>query len=175
MGDRAAAERSFEEALERNPEQTVSLYRHTPEVVALFHQVQTRIRRAPVDLPPPPPPPVLPRRRLPLWGYAPFGIPQFRQGGALQGSLFLVAQLGSAAGSVALYAQIGGHWTEEEKASKNTLRVAAPWPLTLGFYGAWLGSHLEARRRWRRTPTVAPMPVVTFDRNTVRLTVASHF
>ncbi|MBA2320199.1 MAG: hypothetical protein H0V89_03500, partial [Deltaproteobacteria bacterium] len=83
--------------LQRDPTFPISPYHHSLEVIAQFELVRQRV----VDELPLAPPPEIPR--YPTWGYAPFGIPQLRQGKPVRGVLYLGGQALTAGASVGVF------------------------------------------------------------------------
>lgn len=164
QGDPAAARASFRRVLEAVPDYTVSPYHHGEDVRALFALVREQVQQEIASRPPEilPQPPVEPRRRrLPLWGYAPLGLPQFNQGRPGAGAAHLTVQSLFAAASIGSYTWIvvvnrnpEGHpfgWDEEKLARRvQTMRFGAQLPSTALFYGAWLISSLDGAGTWRR-------------------------
>ena len=135
-----------------------SPYHHGEDVRALFALVREQVQQEIAARPPEVIPlvPVQPtRRRLPLWGYAPFGIPQLGQGRVAPGVVHAAVQGVFVAASISSYTWIvvvnrspEGHplgWTEDQLARRvQTVRYGIQVPSTAIFYGAWLVSTLDA-------------------------------
>jgi tetratricopeptide (TPR) repeat protein len=151
VGRTADAKSAFNDVLALDPDFPISPYEHPMEVVGMFEMLRRGITR------PPPPPEVAPRKRLPAWGYLPFGAAQFRQGRRGQGIFYACLQGALAATSVGTFAHLhrinGGDfpssWSEQEVGRRVQLqRYAIQWPATIGFYAAWGASVYEGSRTW---------------------------
>ncbi len=169
-----AARAAFRWVLERDVAYTVSPYHHPAHVRAEFFVVQNEVKAelqaTQVGASPPPWEP----RPLPAWGYLPLGVPQFSQRRTGAGIAHLTLQVALGAGSLAVMQHIRtinpgpgvvDHprgWTGEEARSQvQRERYAVQWPLTVGFYGAWVASTLDARAYWRRSDRPRPNQVAT--------------
>jgi hypothetical protein len=162
-GDSDAARVSFRRVLLAEPDHVVSPYHHTEEVRAFFALVREAVRQEIAGAPPPPPEPVPRRPPLPVWGYAPLGVPQLVRGRTAAGVMHGGAQGGLLACSIATYVFIrranedplDGHpfnWTEAEVQARVPLyRRAVQWPCTAAFYGAWAVSVVDAGLEWQRS------------------------
>jgi hypothetical protein len=157
---------AFRWLLDKDPDYQISPYSHPIEVVAIFSTVRDQVRRSmgdvteqPQDIDP-----------MPGWGYLPLGIPQFRSGRPVVGTLFAGLQVGLTATSIGVYANLaylngafpeeqGNEWLpadhprgwamKDSQANTNRIRYAINLPLALAAYGAYIGSVFEARAHWR--------------------------
>lgn len=164
-GDTGSARETFRSVLLEDPEHTISPYHHSEDVRAFFALLRERVRKELAAIPvpePQPPPPVPERRRLPLWGYMPFGVPQLRQQRPVAGLGYAAAQGLFAAGSIGTYVWIvtvnrnpDKHplgWTEDQVGRRvQTVRFGAQLPLTAAFYATWGLSVLDGAGTWSRT------------------------
>ncbi len=162
-GESDAADLSFRWVLERDPEYPLSPYHHPVEVVGNFENVRSAVlAERSAELAPEPTEPLPPPspRPPPPTAYLPFGLPQFMTGRPVAGVLFGALQAGLGLASLAIYAQLDDvntssaqhplGWSDQQVAERvRNRRFLLQWPLTVGFYGAWVGSHAEARRAWR--------------------------
>ncbi len=152
-GDTSMAWDSFKTLLERDPTRQISPYYHPTDVIGWFEMVRRQVMQEAGPTVPPPPETI---ERMPAWGYAPFGIPQFRQGRPGRAAFYGTSQAVLGGASIGSWLYLEGlnqgdpeTQTEEEfNAMINTRRLFVQWPATFGFYAAWLASHLEARERW---------------------------
>ncbi len=164
LGSTAKADAAFAWVLEQDPTYPISPYHHPIEVVGRFEVVRSQVREA---LPPLEPPP---RRRYPAWGYAPFGIPQFRQGKPVRGGIYLATQATLAVVSIGGWIDYEianpppGEWSsnvygwEEQGATQRLLdrKYLIQWPSTFGFYALWTISVLDGQGTFRSVaPTTA--------------------
>jgi len=154
LDDRAGAWDTFEALLGHRPDVSMSPFNHPREVVHWFELVKQRVQQRP----PPPPEPVPPPPPLPAWAFAPFGAPQFVLGQNGRGVSFAVLQAslgGASIGTWIYLSRVNGpnhptKWTDAETRRRvNVIRYAVQWPATLGFYGLWAASLLDARHTWR--------------------------
>lgn len=155
LGDRPASWATFEGLLQGVPDASMSPLEHPIDVVRWFELVRDKVEQDRVPVPVPaiePPPP------MPIWGYAPFGIPQIAMGRTGRGAAFATLQTGFAAVSIWSYvrlSRINGtnhppQWPDDEVQQRvNIERWAIQWPATVGFYATWVISVFDARRTWR--------------------------
>lgn len=161
-GEKDDARESFRRILLENPEYAISPYHHTEDVRAYFALVRDAVEKERASLPPVPIPPPPRTPPLPWWGYAPLGIPQIGAGRTGRGAVYAGLQAGCAAGSIATSVVLGrvnrdplsGHpydWTPDQVQRRSTqLKYGVQWPLTLGFYAAWMVSVVDAGTSWKR-------------------------
>lgn len=167
------ARAAFRRVLEDAPDHTISPYHHAEDVRALFALVREQVQRERElrerlkPVPPPPPPPPLPiRRKLPLWGYAPFGMPQFRQGRPGAGTTYATIQGMFAAASLGTYVWIvannrdpekhPGGWDQETIRTRvQTMRWGVQIPSTAAFYATWGLSVVDGASMWSREQRAA--------------------
>jgi hypothetical protein len=170
-GDRAAADATFRLLLERDPGWRISPYEHPMDVVGAFEIVRASVQgensQRKTDRPIGPP--------LPWWGYAPLGVPQFKQGRIGAGAAFATVQLGLAATSVASWVWIDrlrpdrdadlDDATLQATQRARLIRGALNVPSAVAFYAVWGGSVLDAGLTHRREATkvevgwtIAPEP-----------------
>jgi hypothetical protein len=170
-GLKSKADTAFTWLLQQDPNFPISPYHHPIDVVGQFEVVRKQVRDAlppVVRLPPP---------RYPAWGYAPFGVPQLRQGKRVRGAIYLGAQATLAVASVGLWVDMAianpppGDWTGnpygwgEDGATDRLLdrKFRLQWPATFGFYGLWVISVLDGQSTFRAAHAgdagVARMPL----------------
>jgi len=182
LGDRAAAWRTFEHLLKRDPEQVMSPYNHPREVVHWFELVKQRVSQATAieDLPVLSPP----LRPLPAWGYAPFGVPQLAEGRTARGVRYASLQIGLGAASIASFLYLGAvndenhpaDWSDDEVVGRvNRVRYGIQWPTSIGFYVVWLTSHLDARRAWFRDQQAEITVGLAVDRSLATVGISARF
>jgi hypothetical protein len=170
-GEQSGAREAFRMVLLDAPEHVISPYHHTEDVRAFFalirDQVEAEIalRPAPVPVPVPPPTRV---PAMPVWGYAPLGIPQLASGRTARGILYGSSQIALAATSIGTFILVDranrspdGHpfnWTEAEVQRRvPVLRYGVQWPATTLVYSIWLFSVIDAAISWSRDhPRTAP-------------------
>lgn len=183
-GDVDVARTCFRRVLLQDPDYVVSPYHHGGEVRALFALVREEVKRelaasapdpvpepVPVPLPitPPPPPPVV-RHRLPMWGFAPFGVPQFRQRRPGAGAAYaatqgiaLLASVGSYTWLVTINREPSGHplgWQQDQvRRHVQTMRYGVQLPTTALFYGTWLLSVIDGAGTWKRDHRDHPVAI----------------
>ncbi len=168
-GDVEGATRSLEWLLTRHPDATVNPYHHDSKIVLLLDAARDGLRSR--EAPPPK------RRVYPWWGYAPFGVPQFKQGRVAEGVVFGVAQGVLVTASVASYYEITrfqGGWWSPRALSKNAdvadsyaqdrILYGVNLPSSLLFYGVWIGSVVAGHRVWAAPPAVSVSVSITPDR-----------
>jgi hypothetical protein len=157
--DSRFAEAPWAWLLGRDPDFPISPYQHPADVVGRFEILRGHIK---ADLAARPPPP-----KYPLWGYIPFGAPQFGQHEPVRGTVYLIAQLGFTAASIGMYAELvkanfpkGTEWPGEHPLGWPHNKVESwleertylvQWPTTLGFYAVWTASVLDGRSHWHHT------------------------
>jgi hypothetical protein len=173
------AEQLFKEILAIDREYPISPYEHPMEVVGMFEMLRRDTARPAA----PTPPPIPKLKRLPAWGYAPFGLPQFRQGKKAQGTIFAAAQAILAVTSVASYAhlqQINGQngavtWSEDvTKRRVTNERYLVQWPATIGFYACWGASIIQGGDQWRAEQKATPTAQI-LDVRSVQIQLSSRF
>lgn len=167
----------FNHVLTLDPDFPISPYEHPMEVVGMFEMLRRGITR------PPPAPAAEPKKRLPAWGYLPFGVSQFRQGRRRQGVFYACMQGVLATTSVVAFAHLhningGGFpasWSDQEVQRRVQLaRYGIQWPATIGFYAVWGASVYEGGRSWNSaTPATASRPTV--QREGLHLTLHYDF
>lgn len=163
-GDNFAAFTVFERLLERYPDQPISAFEHPTEVVDLFEtarrEVKQRLLAQQLTPPDPEPPLVVVIPPEPWWGYLPLGVPQLAQRQWAGGVTLGLVQLGFAAGSIVLFAEMatapggitgaeGGVDGSFEQVSFETMRIAQI-TLGAGFYATWGLSWGLGRNTWVR-------------------------
>jgi hypothetical protein len=163
-GQADAADAAFRWVLERESEYPLSPYHHPLDVVGHFEIVRKAVQEEEAQPEPeqgPPDPSQYRPRPPPVTSYLPFGVPQFAAGRPAAGVFFGALQAGLGIASLATYAQLDDvntssvqhplGWTEQQVSERvRNRRFFLQWPLTFAFYGAWIGSHAEARRVWRK-------------------------
>jgi hypothetical protein len=155
LGRTEESSAAFEKLFGWDLEYPVSPYHHPIDVVRNAERVRAQVKaiRAPLS------PPVLEKRRFPVTGYLPFGIPQMAEGRVGSGLAFGTAQVGLGVASIALFSQLNsvnvpsdGHpngWGAGQVANQvNQQRYALQWPVSILFYGSWMWSYSDARRHW---------------------------
>ena len=169
LGELDRSQKAWRLVLERAPDHPrLSPFAHPPEVAGEFEILRATVNREIADRPVPEPPAV------PAWTVLPLGIPQFTNGQPVRGVLYGALQVGLGAGSIAMFSHIEGKnvttdphpdgWSiEEQRRRLNTQRFAVQWPMTLGAYGFWLGSHLDARATWKREHAITTAVTWTPD------------
>ncbi len=154
-GHRAAAEAAFRRALQVQPDLRLSPYEHPLDVIGSFELVRASVRAElstrPVRVEPMPP-----------WGFAPFGVPQFKSGHRGRGVAYATLQSTFLAASIGSFIYIHGQVQRSEDPSLTIddrmaaydrhllVRNAVSIPTTLAFYGTWAASTLDAGIAWRR-------------------------
>ena len=158
LGDRERSLEAFQLVLTLQPNYQISLIDHDPDAVSLFQLAKVLERQrsqpaAPVSTPLAP--------TLPLWTFAPFGAPQFKNGRPIAGTTHAVLQVAGAAFSIGMFVHISKNWDRPYKTKDvkraNLLRFGVQWPATALFWGSYITSHLQARKRWKVAH--APTPV----------------
>lgn len=160
QGDDAAARALFRELLLDDPDQPVSPYEHPMAVIGLFETVRTAVR---TELQRPEGPPMV-KKRLPAWGYLPFGVPQFAQRKPAAGAVFAGAQALTLAVSIGMFVDLDRcrvpNWDEASCGRRDdaldTLRYGIQWPSTLAFYGLWALSAVDGSTTWSREAPEVP-------------------
>ncbi len=182
VGDDAAAKRVFRYILERDLQAAISPYRHPIEVVFLFNQVRDQVAAERsmeepevVTIPPP------------RWhAHLPLGLPQFAQGRPVAGAVYGLGQAALGATSIAMFVELrrlnqstDTHplaWTEDQIASGVAWRRwGAQWPATVGFYGLWAVSVIDARSHWRREHAPAQLGVLPAAGGRPGMTLVGRF
>lgn len=164
-GDRSAAESAFRSVLERNLAHQVSPYDHPTDVLWTFQSVRETIERERSQLVPSEPKP------YPWWGYAPFGVPQFKQKKPVRGAVYALLQSGFAAASVTAWVIIDDIQRDipdnadnvaEDPARQRAylVRDAIANPAAAAFYVTWAVSVGDGAISWRRAQR-APPPSIT--------------
>lgn len=163
QGRYEGAEAVWRWLLLRDPGYPISPYHHPIEVIGQFEMLRKQV----VDAIPPRLP--AEKVRYPAWGYAPFGIPQLRQGRGVRGGLYLGGQAVLAAVSVGAWIDLAlanpsrgpfpaDHpygWTQATATQRLLERkYALNWPTTFGFYGLWVVSILDGQATFRRDQPV---------------------
>jgi hypothetical protein len=152
-GDYEAASAAFREVLARNPEQPVNPYRHPPEVVGLYELVRQSVLRDREAAA------LRAVKPYPLWGYAPFGLPQFATDRPRRAAVYGVLQAGFGLASLASYAHLrytnNPDRVDPDDAAAHVQglqreRFFVQWPVTLGFYATWALSVADGRRTHAR-------------------------
>ena len=156
-GKSDVAESIFRELLSLDPQFPISPYEHPMEVVGIFEMLRRGYLRPAPDQP-------TGSKRVPAWGYAPFGVSQFRQNRRKSGALYAGAQAVLGITSVVSYVHLRQvnelgpppSWTEEQVQRRvRTQRYLIQWPATFGFYALWGASVVEGRRTWRDAQTAS--------------------
>jgi tetratricopeptide (TPR) repeat protein len=153
-GDRSEAEAAFRQVLEFNLDQRISPYDHPMDVIGVFELVREGVTTERRAVPPE-------RHPYPWWGYAPLGVPQFKQAQPVRGAFALVFQAGLAGASVGAWVAIDRLQipTDSElpldEAQRRAdraalLRSALSIPTASAFYLAWGASALDGGLTWRR-------------------------
>lgn len=165
LGRSDDARDAFRWLLRLDPGWPISPYAHPMEVIGEFELVRREVQeeldgRDPtlpvVTIPPTPP-----------WVWAPLGIPQFAQRRVGAGVAWGGLQLGLGAASIGMIAHLRfindgptrgdasphplGWDSKQVEREVQKRRYLIQWPLTFAFYGAWLGSSVDARRHWKRS------------------------
>ena len=152
QGDTEGAKQLFEQVLTDEPNYQIDRFRHPPDVCGHFEYVRTYI--VPIVTPPP-----LVIRPMPAAGYAPFAAYQFKYTTPKRWPIF-IGQLGFGIASVGLHGVLlaDRQWLEGDTDKQRQLqrRRAIQYATTVGFYGMWLWSGLDARRHWRLNMAVQP-------------------
>ena len=149
----------FRWLLERDPETPISPYEHPVEVVSLFDTVRASVKAQEASIRPQIPAPRA--GPAPLWTYAPFGIPQFKQRRPVAGALFGGLQIGLGVASIALARHIdfinvpaSEHplaWTPDQiRINVQGRRFFGQVPVTAAAYAMWGFSVLDAQGHRRR-------------------------
>lgn len=179
-GDLPAAEGIFRMVAQRVPDHRISPYDHPLEVVGAFEVARAAItaqRDQPVV--------EVRTRPLPWWGYAPLGVPQFRQQRPVRGALYATLQVGAAAASVGAWVAIDRSLRDFDtldEASQETARARAllqrdAWsiPTAVAFYVVWGVSVLDGGLTWRRDQAPPPMVSLTPQRGGAAIGIAGRF
>ena len=149
-GQSETAESIFRELLMLDPQYPISPYEHPMEVVGIFEMLRRSTLRPTPEIP-------QPVKRLPVWGYAPFGVSQFRQNRKKAGVLYASAQITLGITSIATYLHLRqinevnpppALAEEELQRRVRTERYLVQWPATIGFYALWGASVIEGRQTW---------------------------
>lgn len=168
-GDREGAEAMFRMLLTREPTTPISPYDHPDYIIGVFELVRGAVlaerSQRPVE-----------RVALPVWGYAPLGIPQFKQGHPVRGAIAATFQVGFIATSVASWVWIDSlvnTWegltdsppsAREDFPKALAIRGGLAIPSAALFYVTWGASVADGGMGWRRdhrpdlTLGVAPTP-----------------
>ncbi len=169
-GDRTGAEAAFRQVLEFNLDQRISPNDHPMDVIGVFELVREGVTTERRALPPE-------RHPYPWWGYAPLGVPQFKQGQPVRGAVALIFQAGLAGASVGAWVAIDRvqipanselPLDEAERRSERAalLRSAVSIPTASLFYVTWGASALDGGLTWRRAH---PIEIVGARRPAVQL------
>ncbi len=181
-GEQSAARQAFRAVLLDAPDHVISPYHHTEDVRAFFalvrEQVEAEIALRP-DPVPDPVPQLQPQRvpPMPVWGYAPLGIPQLATGRTGRGILYGSSQVALAATSIGTYILTRRvnrppgedhpfNWSADEVQQRvPLLRYGVQWPATTLAYGVWMLSVLDSAISWGRDhPRIAPNTTVRVRR-----------
>lgn len=163
LGDRERSLEAFQTVLTHQPEYQISLIDHDPDAVSLFQLARVLEKQKPAPIAPAPPTPAL-APTIPAWTFAPFGVPQFKNGRPVAGAAHAVLQAAGASLSVGMFVHISKNWDRPYKPKEvqraNLLRFGVQWPATALFWGSYLVSHLQARKAWKETQRLGP---IAFD------------
>lgn len=161
LKDQDNAWHAFRWLLKDYPDTPIQPALHPPEVVTWFEAARAEVKaEAASHQTVPPAIPVA--KPLPVWGYAPLGIPQFGQKQHARGALYATGQTAAAGVSIGVFVHLlevnrRGHpeWLADDEVGPyvRRWRNAAQWPSTAIFYSLWLASSLDARASWSRTQT----------------------
>lgn len=154
-GDREGAEAMFRMLLTREPTTPISPYDHPDYIIGVFELVRGAVvaerSQRPVE-----------RVALPVWGYAPLGIPQFKQGHPVRGAIAATFQVGFIATSVASWVwidQLHSTWAgltdsppsaREDFPKALAIRGGLSIPSAALFYVTWGASVADGGMAWRR-------------------------
>jgi hypothetical protein len=154
-GDREGAEAMFRMLLTREPTTPISPYDHPDYIIGVFELVRGAVlaerSQRPVE-----------RVALPVWGYAPLGIPQFKQGHPVRGALAATFQVGFIATSVASWVWIDRLVNTWEGLTDSPPSAREDFPKALAiqgglaipsaalFYVTWGASVADGGMAWRR-------------------------
>jgi hypothetical protein len=181
-GDRRAADASFRLALAAVPDLRLSPVEHPESVIGAFEVVRSALL-AEAERPPERRPP------LPWWGYAPFGVSQFKQGKPVRGALYATLQAGLAAASVAAWlvvddavAHVPTNPTHAEEADAIAarehailVRNAFSYVTAGAFYATWAASVIDGGISWRRGHVVPTGVAVVPQRGGAEVQVSFRF
>ena len=160
VGQLDRAQKAWRLVLERDPDHPrLSPFAHPPEVAGEFEILRATVKEEIANRPVPEPP------KVPAWTVLPLGIPQFAQDQPVRGTVYGVLQAGLGVGSIVMFSHINSKnvsndphpdgWTIEQQRQRLTVqRYAVQWPMTIGAYGLWVGSHLDARTSWKKKHAV---------------------
>jgi hypothetical protein len=113
-------------------------------------------------------------RKYPVWGYAPFGVPQFQQQRPARGAVYATLQVAFAATSVAAWFLIDAKQIPDPTTTDNLppfsehaamreeallYRNAMSFPAAAAFYVTWIVSVADGAMTWQRQRK--PRPVMT--------------
>ena len=140
--------------LETQVDYQLSPFSHPTEIAYEFNVVRKQVLAERAAMPEAVSPPV------PAWAVLPLGIPQFASGRPARGTLLGLGQVGLGITSVAMMVHLrdintsqnphpNGWTTAEMQARVTAQRYAVQWPATIGTYGLWAASFLEARAEWK--------------------------
>jgi len=160
-GDRDAADAAFRLVAEALPDYRPSAYDHPDDVVGAYEIVRADVtteRRLRTEAA------IARRRPMPWWGYAPFGVPQFKQDRPVRGAVYATLQVGLAAASVAAWVQIDRELKGFDQLDDNQQAVVRrrallyrnAWsiPTAAAFYAVWGISALDGGLSWRKDQRV---------------------
>ena len=180
LGDREGSLLTFQGILEREPNYQISVLDHDPEAVSLFELAKALHEKTPPQ-PVTPPAPIVPKTppKLPVYGYLPFGVPQFRQKKPGLGALHVGLQSTAAVASIGLHIYMTRKWSapfrDAEVKQANILRYGVQWPITLVFWGSYLASHLQARTHWKNMHASPPKVSVHLEGNPEFVVLSARF
>ena len=140
--------------LEKQEDYQLSPFSHPTEIAYEFNVVRKQVLAERAAIPEPVMPP------LPAWSVLPLGIPQFASGRPARGALLGLGQVGLGITSYAMMMHLRAintsqnphpnGWSSAEMQTRvTTQRYAIQWPATIGTYGLWAASFLEARTEWK--------------------------
>jgi hypothetical protein len=157
LKDQESAWGAFRWLLLKQPDIAIQPALHPPEVVTWFEaaraEVHAELQREAEE----PSPVIAGPSPLPVWGYAPFGIPQFVQKHPVRGALYGTGQAAASGLSVGVFVHLlqvnrrdHPEWLTEEELVPyvRKWRNGVQWPSTAVFYALWAASSFDARATW---------------------------
>lgn len=146
-GARADARATFEALLVEHPVLSMGLFEHDPDAVDLFNVVKASLS---AQTAPPPPIDVPPR---PIWTYLPYGVAHLHNKDRDRAFGWAAGQLICGSAALGTYVYIRVRWPVRSNDPAEYARrlpvYVANWSSNVCFAGLYVGSQIDATRRYR--------------------------